>query len=60
VTHSMRQALEFGSRTIMLHQGQIILDITGAERASMTVEQLVQMFRRKEGSEISDDQLLLA
>src|SRR6185312_10884299 len=60
VTHSMRQALEFGSRTIMLHQGQIILDITGAERASMTVEQLVQTVRRKKGSEISDDQLLLA
>jgi putative tryptophan/tyrosine transport system ATP-binding protein len=60
VTHSMRQALEFGTRTIMLHQGQIILDITGAERASMTIEQLVQMFRRKEGAELSDDQLLLA
>jgi len=60
VTHSMRQALEFGSRTIMLHQGQVILDISGAERASMTIEQLVQMFRRKEGEELSDDQLLLA
>ncbi|HET7848442.1 MAG TPA: ATP-binding cassette domain-containing protein [Pseudolabrys sp.] len=60
VTHSMRQALDFGSRTIMLHQGQIILDIAGAERASLTVEQLVRMFRRKEGSDISDDQLLLA
>jgi putative tryptophan/tyrosine transport system ATP-binding protein len=59
VTHSMRQALEFGSRTIMLHQGQIILDITGEKRASMTIEQLVRMFRRKEGSEIADDQLLL-
>jgi putative ABC transport system ATP-binding protein len=59
VTHSMRQALDFGTRTIMLHQGQIILDISGAERASMTVEQLVSMFRRKEGAEISDDQLLL-
>jgi len=60
VTHSMRQALEFGSRTIMLHQGQVILDISGSERASMTIEQLVQMFRRKEGEELSDDQLLLA
>jgi putative ABC transport system ATP-binding protein len=60
VTHSMRQALEFGSRTIMLHQGQIILDISGTERTSMTIEQLVQMFRRKEGEELSDDQLLLA
>jgi putative ABC transport system ATP-binding protein len=59
VTHSMRQALDFGTRTIMLHQGQIILDISGAERASMTIEQLVSMFRRKEGAQISDDQLLL-
>lgn len=59
VTHSMRQALEFGSRTIMLHQGQIILDITGQERASMTVERLVNMFQRKDGADIADDQLLL-
>lgn len=59
VTHSMRQALDFGTRTIMLHQGQIILDISGAERASMTVEQLISMFKRKEGAELSDDQLLL-
>lgn len=60
VTHSMRQALEFGSRTIMLHHGQIILDISGADRASISVDQLVKMFQRKEGSEISDDNLLLA
>jgi putative tryptophan/tyrosine transport system ATP-binding protein len=60
VTHSMRQALELGSRTIMLHQGQIILDISGEERASMTVEELVRLFRSKEGAEIADDQLLLA
>jgi putative ABC transport system ATP-binding protein len=60
LTHSMRQALDFGTRTIMLHQGQVILDISGAERASMTIEQLVSMFRRKEGAQISDDQLLLA
>jgi putative ABC transport system ATP-binding protein len=59
VTHSMRQALDFGSRTVMLHQGQIILDITGKQRASMTIERLVTMFRRKEGAEITDDQLLL-
>jgi putative ABC transport system ATP-binding protein len=59
VTHSMRQALDFGSRTIMLHQGQIILDITGEQRASMTIDRLVTMYRRKEGAEITDDQLLL-
>jgi putative tryptophan/tyrosine transport system ATP-binding protein len=60
VTHSMRHALDCGSRTIMLHQGQVILDIGGAERGSMTVEQLVKMFQRKEGVELTDDHLLLA
>jgi len=59
VTHSMRQALDYGNRIVMLHQGRIMLDISGAERASMKAEDLVQLFRRKEGEELSDDQLLL-
>jgi putative ABC transport system ATP-binding protein len=59
VTHSMRQALDYGSRIIMLHQGRIMLDISGADRSAMTVEKLVALFQRKEGGEISDDLLLL-
>ena len=59
VTHSMRQALEFGNRTIMLHQGHVTLDVSGTERASMTVENLLQFFQRKEGTALADDQLLL-
>ena len=27
VTHSMRQALDVGDRTVMLHQGQVVLDV---------------------------------
>ena len=60
VTHSMRHALEFGDRTLMLSQGRIILDISGTSRASMTVEGLVDLFRRKEGVEVTDDALLLS
>jgi putative ABC transport system ATP-binding protein len=59
VTHSMRQALEHGSRTIMLHQGRIILDISGADRAAMSIEDLMRLFRRREGVDLADDQLLL-
>jgi putative ABC transport system ATP-binding protein len=44
----------------MLHQGQIMLDISGAERASMTIPDLLKLFQRKEGTELADDQLLLA
>jgi putative ABC transport system ATP-binding protein len=59
VTHSMRQALEYGSRILMLHQGGIMLDISGAERSSITMDELLGLFRRKEGRDIEDDELLL-
>ncbi len=60
VTHSMRLALEFGNRTIMLHQGHIMLDISGPDRSSMRVDDLLQLFRRKQGAEVVDDELLLS
>jgi putative ABC transport system ATP-binding protein len=60
VTHSMRQALDYGSRTVMLHQGRVVLDVAGAERHGMTVEDLLHMFERTRGETIDDDKLLLA
>jgi putative ABC transport system ATP-binding protein len=59
VTHSMRQALDYGTRTIMLHQGHVTLDVSGAERAALTIESLMRLFQRKEGTALADDQLLL-
>ncbi|MCC6983037.1 MAG: ABC transporter ATP-binding protein [Bauldia sp.] len=58
VTHSMRQALDTGTRTVMLHEGRIVLDVSGATRSGMGVEDLVTMFRRKRGKAIDDDELL--
>lgn len=58
VTHSMRQALAYGDRTILFHQGRIALDVAGAERAKLQVEDLLHLFQRREGAEISDDLLL--
>jgi putative tryptophan/tyrosine transport system ATP-binding protein len=59
VTHSMRQALDYGSRIVMLHQGEIILDASGAERDALDVADLLKFFHRKQGAELADDQLLL-
>jgi putative ABC transport system ATP-binding protein len=59
VTHSMRQALDLGSRTVMLHEGRIVLDVQGEERAGLTVGALVAMFRRQRGQTIDDDALLI-
>jgi len=59
VTHSMRQALEFGHRTIMLDHGEIILDVQDEERAGLSVDGLVKKFSRLRGVELDDDALLM-
>ena len=59
VTHSMRQALDVGSRTVMLHQGQVVLDVCGEERARLDVPDLLQMFEKVRGEKLVDDALLL-
>lgn len=59
VTHSMRQALDHGDRTIMLHQGQVILDVAGEERSRMGVADLLAMFEKTRAETLDDDALLL-
>ena len=60
VTHSMRQALDHGSRTVMLHEGRVILDVSGPQRAGMDVADLLHMFEQTRGDQLDDDKLLLA
>ena len=59
VTHNMQQALRVGTRTLMLHAGEIIFDIAGAERETMTVEGLVERFRAIRRQPLVEDELLL-
>ena len=59
VTHSMRQALAVGQRTVMLHQGRVVLDVSGKEREGLDVHHLLDMFEKVRGEEIDDDALLL-
>jgi len=59
VTHSMRQALDVGGRTLMLHQGEVILDVAGAARAELDVPDLLGMFEKVRGEQLVDDVLLL-
>lgn len=60
VTHSMRQALDIGDRTLMLHQGKVVLDVAGEERKGMQIADLLAMFEQVRGEEITDDALLLS
>lgn len=59
VTHSMRQALDYGDRTVMLHQGQVAFDVSGEERKKMDVPDLLKLFEARKNEQLSDDGLLL-
>lgn len=59
VTHNMRQALQLGSRLIMLHGGRVILDVSGKEKSMMTVEDLLEKFYAVRGEEFVSDRMLL-
>ncbi len=59
ITHNMHAALTQGNRTLMMDEGNIIFDIGGQEREGMSVEDLLNMFRKKRGHELDNDRMLL-
>jgi putative ABC transport system ATP-binding protein len=44
VTHSMSQALEVGTRTIMLADGVVVYDVAGEKRSKLTAHDLLSEF----------------
>lgn len=44
VTHNLRYAVEYGSRLIMMHQGNVILDKSGEEKKNMKVDDILDKF----------------
>jgi putative ABC transport system ATP-binding protein len=59
VTHSMRQAQDYGDRTLMLHEGRIVFDVAGEARKGLDVPDLLGLFARQRGQTLADDSLLL-
>lgn len=59
VTHNMQQALSLGTRTLMLHAGQIILDLRSPQRDGLSVQDLIAHFARTRKEVLADDELML-
>lgn len=59
VTHNMNQAIKLGNRLIMLHGGEVILDVRGKEKSELTVEDLLHRFYAIRGEELASDKMLL-
>ena len=60
ITHNMQQALDLGNRTLMMAEGNIVLDIKGEERANMSVEDLLNRFKAGTGYALDNDRILLS
>lgn len=44
VTHNLRYAVEYGTRSVMMHEGNIVLDICGEEKAAYGIDNYLKMF----------------
>jgi len=58
VTHSMSQALDLGDRTLMMHKGEMIDDISAEEKKRLTVDDLLDKFADLRKAEKLTDEML--
>ena len=60
ITHNMKDALRLGNRLIMMHEGNILVDVKGEEKSRLTVRDLLALFEKAAGNEMVNDSLLLS
>ncbi|MBR1444013.1 MAG: ABC transporter ATP-binding protein [Firmicutes bacterium] len=59
ITHNMKDAINYGNRLIMMHEGRVIFNVEGEEKKKLTVEDLLKKFADISGSEFANDRTLL-
>lgn len=59
VTDSLQQAIDYGTRVLIIHQGRILLDIANKSKQKLTVPKLLKKFNQALDEPISYDHLLL-
>ena len=60
VTHNMRDAIRYGNRLIMMHEGKVIYDVAGEEKKNLQVKDLLAKFEEVSGGEFANDRMMLA
>lgn len=60
VTHNMKDAIQFGNRLIMMHEGRIIYDVAGEEKKKLHVSDLLAKFESASGGEFANDRMMLS
>ena len=60
ITHNMHDAIAHGNRLIMMHEGRVVVDISGEEKKKLTIPQLLDLFGQASGSALADDKVILS
>ncbi len=60
VTHNMQQAIDLGNRLIMMDKGQIILEVNEKNKRQLTIERLLEEFKRIRGVQMANDRAILS
>lgn len=60
ITHNMHDAIRHGNRLVMMHEGRIVVDISGKAKENLTVEDLLSLFTKASGKEIANDRMMLS
>ena len=59
ITHNMSAALSAGTRTIMLDDGQVLFDLQGESRKTMTIDDLLQQYSSRKQRDFDNDRMLM-
>ena len=59
ITHNLQDAINYGNRLIMLHNGEVLIDIKGENKRKLTVEKLLKIFNNREAY-LKDSELFSA
>lgn len=60
ITHNMHDAIAHGNRLIMMHEGRIVVDVSGEEKKNLTISQLLGLFEKSSGNEFTSDKVMLS
>lgn len=58
ITHNIQDALAYGNKTIVMSGGRIVLELSGQERETMTMERLLELYSSTANDTFSDKMIL--
>lgn len=59
ITHNMQHAIDYGNRILMMDKGEVIFDVSGPEKRSLTVDGLVDRFHQIRRRDLESDEARL-